>query len=200
MKTAQVLLATLAIGAVSTLAHAQDDTRWIWRAGVHHVQPKSDNHGTVNVDGSAMLSFSGTYLFAPNWGVEVLGALPFEHDIDLNSGGKVAETKHLPPVVSLQYHFNPNGTVRPYLGAGINYTMFFSEDTTGALAGSKLELDPSFGLAAQAGVDFAFGADWFINVDVRWIDIDTDAKLDGSGIGTVEIDPMVYGLSIGRRF
>jgi outer membrane protein len=200
VKVAHVLFLTLALGATSTAVQAQEDDRWIWRAGAHHVAPKSDNHAIVNVDSGAMFTFSGTYLFAPNWGVEVLAGLPFKHDINLNGGGKVGEAKHLPPTISLQYHINPTGTVRPYLGAGLNYTLFFSEKTSGALAGSKLSLDPSFGVAAQVGVDVSLGSDWFINVDARWMDIDTDAKLDGANIGTVELDPWVYGISIGRRF
>lgn len=199
MKSHRVVLAAIAAAAVP-VAHAQDAGDWIWRAGVHSVQPKSDNHTVVNVDSAAMLTFNGTYLLTPNWGVEVLAALPFSHDINLNGGGKVAETKHLPPTLSVQYHFNPGGTVRPYVGAGLNYTLFFSEDTTGALSGAKLELDPSFGVAAQAGLDVDLGSNWFINADVRWFDIDTDAKLNGAKIGAVEIDPYGFGVSLGRRF
>lgn len=199
MKIHAAILAALA-ASVGSVAHAQDAGDWIWRTGVHTVQPKSNNHDVVNVDSAAMLTFSGTYLFTRNWGIEVLGALPFEHDINLNGGGKVAETKQLPPTVSLQYHFNPGGTVRPYLGAGINYTLFFSEDTAGALAGSKLKLDGSFGPAVQAGMDVDIATDWFIAVDARWFDIDTDAELDGTNLGTVEIDPYAFGVSIGRRF
>jgi outer membrane protein len=130
----------------------------------------------------------------------VLAALPFEHDINLNGGGKVADTEHLPPTLSLQYHFNPAGAVRPYVGAGVNYTLFFNETTTGALSGAKLELDPSFGPAAQAGLDVSIGSLWFVNIDARWMDIDTDAKLNGADLGTVELDPYAYGISIGRRF
>lgn len=200
LRSRSALLISLAVAAAVPAAQAQDAGEWIWRAGVHTVQPKSDNHAIVNVDSAAMLTFNGTYMFASNWGVEVLAALPFEHDINLNGGGKVAETKHLPPTVSLQYHFNPNGTIRPYVGAGLNYTVFFSEDTTGALAGTKLELDSSFGPAAQLGLDVALNSDWFINADVRWMDIDTKAKLGGVGIGTVEIDPYSFGVSLGRRF
>lgn len=199
MRIRSALLISLAVAAVPA-AQAQDAGEWIWRAGVHTVQPKSDNHAVVNVDSAAMLTFSGTYMFAPNWGAEVLAALPFSHDINLNGGGKVAETKHLPPTVSLQYHFNPNGTVRPYVGMGLNYTVFFNEDTTGALNGSKLELDSSFGPAAQLGLDVALSSDWFVNADVRWFDIDTKAKLNGAKLGTVEIDPYAFGVSIGRRF
>jgi outer membrane protein len=49
-------------------------------------------------------------------------------------------------------------------------------------------------------VDVQLSGDWFVNVDARWLDIDTDAKLNGANIGTVEIDPYAFGLSIGRRF
>jgi outer membrane protein len=200
VKTSHALLATLAVAAISSTAQAQETSQWIWRSGVHSVQPKSDNHDIVNVDASTMLTFNGTYLFAPNWGVEVLAALPFDHDINLNGGGKVAETKQLPPTLSVQYHFNPSGIVRPYVGAGLNYTLFFSEDTAGALSGSKLELDPSIGPAAQVGLDVSIGSTWFVNIDARWMDIDTDVKLDGESLGTVEVDPYAYGISIGRRF
>lgn len=200
MKLAAAILTVLGAATVLPSAHAQDAGDWIWRMGIHNVRPKSDNHGIVNVAAGSSLTFNGTYLFAPNWGVELLAALPFEHDIELNAGGKVAETKHLPPTLSLQYHFNPNGTWRPYVGAGLNYTLFFDEKTTGALSGTKLELDPSWGMAAQLGLDLRLGGEWFANVDARWIDIDTDAKLNGASLGTVEVDPYTFGLSIGRRF
>lgn len=82
---------------------------------------------------------------------ETLNAL-LDAEADEICRRKAAETEHFPPTVSLQYHFNPNGNLRPYVGAGVNYTLFFSAKTRGALADSKLELDPSFGLAAQAGL------------------------------------------------
>ena len=200
MKINSALLAAAVLLGTVPAAQAQESNDWIWRVGLHSVQPKSDNHGIVNVDSAASLTFNGTYLFAPNWGVEVLAALPFSHDINLNGGGKVADVKHLPPTVSLQYHFNPGGAVRPYVGAGLNYTLFFDESTKGALAGADLELDASFGPAAQVGLDVDFGTHWFVNIDARWFDIDTKAKLNGDSIGTVEIDPYAAGVSIGRRF
>jgi outer membrane protein len=199
MKLAAAIVSVLGIVAVPA-AQAQDAGDWIWRVGVHSVRPKSDNHDVVNVDTGASLTFNGTYMLAPNWGVELLAAMPFAHDINLNGSGKVAETKHLPPTLSLQYHFNPNGGWRPYVGAGLNYTVFFDEKTIGALAGNDLELEPSLGLAAQFGLDVELGSDWFANVDARWFDIDSDAKLNGAKLGTVEIDPYAFGVSMGRRF
>jgi outer membrane protein len=182
-------------------AGAADASDWIVRVGGHYVDPKSDNHEVVSVDSGQSLTFTATYMLSPHLGVELLAAWPFSHDITLNAdGSKVAETKHLPPTLSLQYHFLPDGRIRPYVGAGLNATIFFDEKTTGALEGANLSLDDSFGAAAQLGVDFALSGDWMLNVDARWIDIDTDARLDGVGIGSVAIDPYAFGISIGRRF
>lgn len=198
-KTKQAaLLAVAACGLASAGAIAGD---WLFRAGVHNVEPKSDNHPVVNVDGAASLTVSATYFVSQHWAVEVLGAVPFTHDVNLNANGaKVAEVTHLPPTVTLQYHFAPDAArFRPYVGAGLNYTLFYSEKTQGALAGSKLELDNSFGGAVEAGMDIAINADWAVNLNVRWFDIDTDARLGTTNLGTVNIDPMAYGIMVTRK-
>lgn len=185
----------------SPVSQAYEKGDWIVEAGVGVVDPKSDNGDVVGVDSGTSLIISGEYMFTDNWGFEVLGAWPFSHDITLVAdGSKVAETKHLPPTFSLKYHFATDGDLHPYLGAGLNYTLFFDESTTGALAGADLELDDSFGVAAQAGLDYAFSDSMLLNVEVRWINIETDAKLDGVLVETVEIDPIVFGLSIGWTF
>ncbi|HBS61147.1 MAG TPA: hypothetical protein DEB32_00120, partial [Stenotrophomonas sp.] len=179
---------------------------WTIGAGVHQVAPKSNNGalagGTlkVDVDNDIKPTITGEYFIADNLGIEVLAALPFKHDINIAGLGRVGSTKHLPPVVSLQYHFNSKGKVSPFVGAGLNYTTFFSEETGGALAGSSLKLDDSWGLAAHAGVDFAVSDKGSLRVDVRWIDIDTGVKLDGEKIGTVNIDPLAYGVSYVFKF
>ena len=92
--------------------------------------------------------------------------------------------------------------MQPYVGVGVNYTMFSGEETRGALSGSNLTLDDSIGPAAVIGADWFPGEDkkWFVNANVRWINIESDAELDGGKLGTVEIDPMVYTFNIGRRF
>lgn len=193
-------LAAALILAMAGAAMAEEGNTWTLRIGAHHVAPKSDNHSVVNVDAAQQLTFNLTRQLSERWAVEVLAALPFEHDINLNGGGKVADVKHLPPTFSLQYHFAPHAHVRPYLGAGLNATIFFSEDTSGALAGTDLKLDTSFGPAAQFGIDIDVGNTWFVNLDARWIDIDTKATLDGTALGTVQIDPFTVGLSAGRQF
>ncbi len=201
MKLTGIALAALtaasALGAAPAFAA---DGPLMVRVGVHNVDPKSDNGNLgVDVDSKVGLTFNVDWYLTPNLAIDVLAALPFEHDITAG-GSKIGSTKHLPPTVSLQYHFLPGARINPYVGAGINYTMFFEDKLDNS--SSSFELDNSFGLAAQAGVDFALdpARRWVVGVDLRYIDIDTDAKINGSKAGTVEIDPLVYGVNVGYRF
>ena len=193
-------LAATAILFLAPTVNAAEAGDWTFRAGPYGVLPKSDNGNVVSVDDGFALGFNFTYHFNSNWALEVLAATPFSHDIDLVGGPNVGETKHLPPTFSLQYHFDTQGKIRPYAGLGVNYTIFFDEETTGPLAGSDLDLDNSFGIAAQIGADFDVWDTWFMNIDIRYIDIETDADLDGAFLETVEIDPWVIGLAFGRQF
>lgn len=199
------LALALAFGGLAAPAFAQQAGEWTFSVGAHQVNPKSDNGslvgGTldVEVDSNVRPTVTAEYFIRDNLGIEVLAALPFQHDININGLGNVGSTKHLPPTVSLQYHFG-EGKVKPFIGAGLNYTTFFSTDTTGALAGANLDLDDSWGLAAHAGIDFAVGEKGAIRIDARWIDIDTDVSLNGADIGTVNIDPLVYGAAYVFKF
>lgn len=202
---AVALIATVGAGSAGALEKGD----FIIKAGFHNVDPKSDNgragapvNADIEVDDDVTFTFDFTYMLSPNWGVEVLAALPFEHDVSVG-GATVGSTKHLPPTISALYYFNPQSDVRFYVGAGVNVTLFFEEDTRGALAGADLELDTSIGPAVVAGVDFVINDNWFINADVRWMDIDTDATITAPGLRltpTVEIDPLVYGVNVGYQF
>ena len=198
------LALALAGAATPTLAQSRGD--WTLGVGVHAVDPKSNNGRLVDgalpvrVDTDVKPTLTFEYFVRNNLGIEVIAAWPFEHDVRIAGLGTVGSTKQLPPTVSLQYHFNSAGKVSPFLGMGVNYTAFFSEDTRGALAGSRLKLDDSWGLAAHAGIDFALNERSAIRVDARWIDIDTDGTLDGAGIGTVHVDPIVYGAAYVMKF
>ncbi len=188
----------LAIAAGPAIGAEAGD--WTFRAGPYLVSPKSDNSDVVSVDDGASLGFTISYNYSDNWAIELLAATPFSHDIDLVGGGKVGETKHLPPTLSVQYHWVNQTAFSPYVGIGLNYTTFFDESTEGALAGSNLSLDDSFGFASQLGANFRLNDRWDLNIDIRWINIETDATLDGADLGTVEIDPVVGGINLGYRF
>ncbi len=196
-----LLSLTAAVIVFSSVANAYEKGDWLLRVGVGNVDPKSSNGAIAKVDSGTALVFNGTYFFTPNVGLEVLAATPFSHDVKLATDGtKVGEVKHLPPTFSLQYHFDTASAFKPYVGAGVNYTLFFDEDTEGPLAGTSLKLDDSFGLAAQLGADYDVSDTMFVNFSVRWIDINTDAELDGAALEEVEIDPLVYSLTVGWKF
>ena len=208
LKIAKTALSMALVGGLlGGVAQAYEAGNWLFRIGAYGVFPKSDNMtnvlgtgATLNVDDGYTLGFNFTYMVNPNIGIELLAALPFKHDITLSGAGTIAETDQLPPTLSVQYHFMPENTIRPYVGLGLNYTTFFNTDTKGALAGTNLDLDDSWGVAGQLGVDIDVAPNWFVNADLRYISISTDATLNGVGIGTVDINPWVLGLTVGTRF
>lgn len=201
MKIKTLLIATALLSTVSvTTASAMDQGDWLMRFGGSYIDPKSNNHEVVSVDSATSLTFNFSYMMTDNWAVELLAAYPFKHDITLKDGTKVASTKHLPPTVSLQYHFAPSSKFQPYVGLGVNYTDFFSEKTYGPLEGSDLSLSSSWGFAGQLGADIMLNDMWFLNLDVRYIDIETDIRLDGDNLGKADISPWVYGANVGFRF
>lgn len=207
-----VLSSAIAALLVATSpVQALDQGDWIARVGVSQVKPDTDSDitplvagGKVDADDGTNLSFTVGYMLTSHLAIDVLAALPFQHDLNgagtLAGAGKIAEAKQLPPTVSLQYYFQPKASIRPYVGAGINYTKFFSIKEVGALAGDKLTLDDSWGLAAQAGVDFDINKKWFANLDVRYIKIETTANSTTTGQFDVTLDPWVIGLHVGTTF
>ena len=114
----------------------------------------------------------------------------------------IGSLKHLPPVLTLQYHFTDLPGFRPYLGAGVNYTRFsdvrFNAATTTALQPSIKK--NSFGLALQAGVDVPLGGGWLLNADVKKVRLATDVSSFGNKAGNFAVDPWLLSVSFGRRF
>ncbi|MGE6480229.1 OmpW/AlkL family protein [Psychrobacter namhaensis] len=209
----QSLVLAAATALTMTTAFAVPAGTWSVAAGAHYVDPKSDN-GTVNVDGTDFSvdvdgdvrpTISGEYFIANNVGVELLAAIPFHHDITLtdNAGNEVdAKTQHLPPTLSLQYHFDGYDmpmNIKPFVGVGVNYTTFFKERVYLG-NGNDLELDDSVGVAGHIGVDIPFADTEAFRIDARYMDIKTDASLNGADLGEVDISPWVYGVAFVKQF
>ncbi len=198
MKTTFIALAIAAFAATSASAQSQGDITLGF--GVASVIPKSGNGtlagGTADVGNDAQLSITAEYFVRDNLGIEILAATPFEHDINIAGVGFAGTTKHLPPTLSLNYHFPTNSAFKPYIGAGVNYTAFFQEDSP---LGS-LELEDGFGLSVQVGMDYELKNGGALRANLRWIDIDSDVTLDGAYIGKAEIDPYVLNLAYVVKF
>ncbi len=228
-----VLAAAVMAGAPAAQAFEAGD--FILRAGVAHVAPDDSSDSItvggapllsgadsqVTVDSNTQLGLRGTYMFTSNLGLGLLAATPFKHDIngggDIPSDVKLGETKHLPPTLTLQYFpMHSSSALQPYVGAGVNYTIFFEEKTDDNLNGalgvvsSELELDDSVGLALEVGLDYMLSENFGLNAAIWWADINTDAQIevfDGAGNSLaktdefeVEIDPMVYMVGFTYKF
>lgn len=193
------LILTTAMGALAAPLAAQSQGDWTFGLGLGWVDPTSNN-GTVGgaaltIDEDIRPTFTVEYFFRDNLGVELLAATPFEHTISLG-GAAIATTKHLPPTLSVNYHFPTNTSFKPFVGIGVNYTTFFEEST----ALGNLELEDSWGIALHAGTDYQISDNGSLRFDIRWIDINTEATLNGAPLADVKIDPLVVGIAYVHRF
>ena len=220
------VLTTSALALMSLNALAVEKGDWLLHLRAINVAPNDDSSllrvdgdaiaGTgVKVDDGMSLDISLGYMFTDNWAVELLADLSSKHAVSayglsglgVPDGTDVVEVNTLPPTVFLQYQFNPQGSIRPYAGIGLNYTTFLNDELTGAaktvLGASNLSLDNSVGVAAQFGIDWELKNNWSFNIDVKYAQIDTKATFDtaiGRAAVDVDIDPLVFGVGFGKSF
>jgi outer membrane protein len=145
-----------------------------------------------------------TYFFNDHWAVELFCCFA-KHEVDgagaLN-GVKLGDTWIFPPALTAQYHFNPDGTFKPYVGAGVQYIHFFDESNKLPLA-TNFSLDDGFGFTLQGGLDIAVGEGWYINADVKKTWLGMDARWGGRGTSItadVDLDPLIVSAGFGYRF
>jgi outer membrane protein len=204
MKFKRWLALAAAAAAVVPAVQAQsaDSGSWIVRARALNLDPANkDSTGLgLGIDSKVFPEVDISYFFNPNLAVELVLTYPQKHDVRAG-GTRIGSLKHLPPTLSLQYHF-PLGGWRPYVGAGVNYTRFskvgFDPAVVTALQPS-IEKD-SFGAAVGVGADVPFGGGWLFNIDVKKVQIRTDVFSFGAKAGTLKVDPVLFSLGIGRRF
>ncbi|HSR02866.1 MAG TPA: OmpW family outer membrane protein [Methylophilaceae bacterium] len=171
----------------------------------------------LSVDNNLIPELDISYYFTKNVAAELILALGTKHDVSIvgdNAGivgnQNLGEVDLLPPTLTLQWHFNPDQMIDPYVGAGINYTIALDrhlKGSAGAINGSKIKIDrDSWGWALQAGVDVNLDDGWLVNFDVKYIDVDTNVKLDLANNGDwrkiddLDINPWVIGVGIGKKF
>ena len=228
-KSLLVMAIAAAFAPVLAQAEAGD---WVVRARAVSVSPNEDsdlgkyvneNLGAVintgaelSVDSNVIPEFDISYYVTKNIALELILALGTKHDVSvIKSTGPVVnqnlgEVDLLPPTLTAQWHFNPDQTFDPYVGAGINYTHVLDRNlkfSQGALPVSKIKIDSdSWGLVAQAGFDINLKDGWLINADVKYVQIDTDVKtkIIATGqwvkIDSLDINPWVFGIGIGKKF
>lgn len=154
----------------------------------------------VDVSDSIMPTVGLSYFLTDNLAVEAIAGTT-KHTIRAQGGATdvvVHKTWVLPPVVALQYHFAPTSKVSPYVGAGINYMLFYGDADKN---GFKVKLKDGFGTALQAGVDVAVQGPWSANIDIKKVFFSTDASINGGALKSkVQLDPWVLSAGFGYKF
>ena len=195
MKYIALILALASSASTASFAQAADGN-WMARVRVIDIHPSTHSSPLAGVDVNSQVvpELDFTYFFSKNIGAElILGTA--RHKVTLN-GANLGKVNHLPPTLTLQWHFAPDSKIRPYVGAGVNYTHFYNVD----LAGLDIDRN-SFGGALQAGVDIAVSDNGYINLDVKKVYISTKVKTTaGAYVTDLDINPVILGVGYGWRF
>jgi len=190
------------------IAATADTGEWRIRAGASFIEPQADN-GTlhlsrldladtrIDVADSRNLTFNVSYFVTSNIAVEVLAAYPLSNEFELQTIHVDGRVTPFAPALSFQYH-NPIGrTFQPYVGVGVNYTVFSNAHVDAPV---NVKLFNSIGLAYQVGFDLNLGARWLVNFDLRYINVSSNIDVDNVNVGNVDVNPFVYGVNFGYRF
>ena len=170
----------------------------------------------TRLNNSTTASFDVVYPLTPRWSLEFDVPMPARHDVQVRSAALAAvvpetigSVQMMPLMLLLQYNLMPTGKIQPYLGIGGHYTLFSNSTTSGGMQNayaltSDLKFSNKGGLAMQAGADFALGESWFLNVDIKYLNLKTNISFNTSKKGTGQIDfeinPLIFGLGVGKKF
>jgi outer membrane protein len=188
------LLAAALIALLPATAIAEN---WMMRVRALDVMPDVSTSPSIeglDVSDEWVPEVDFTYFVTPNIGVELILATS-RHEVTLN-GASLGKLNVLPPTLTVQYHFMPSETFKPYVGAGLNYTRFYNVDLAPGLSVDS----NSFGGALQAGVDIKVTENGYINLDVKKIWIGTEVQANGIDLTDLDINPLVWGIGYGFRF
>jgi outer membrane protein len=211
MKTSAKILLTAAVaaGALASLPARADDGPFEIRVRAVYLDfaQKSDAIPSLNVPSDAITinkkwipDIDLEYFFTPNWSSELVLTYPQSQTVTVAGVGDIGTFKHLPPTLTVKYNFLPTSDFRPYVGVGVNLTIISSVNLAVPGVG-PLDLDSSsFGVAGQVGFDYKVADHWFVNADVKWVQLSSDVKFDGTKISTVHLDPWLLGVGVGYRF
>ena len=192
-------LLTLASGAALAQQAKQAAGPWMVRAGAVYIDTVADTSGVataldLNVDNKWIPEVDISYFFNKNIAAELI--LTWPQKMTLNAGNtSIGSFKALPPTLLLQYHFD-GMPVKPYVGAGINYTKFSSVSLP---AGVSMDSD-SWGGALQVGVDIPLKDNLYLNLDLKKVWMGTDVYVGGVNSGSINVNPLLWGVGLGWRF
>ena len=181
---------------------------WLVRLRGIHVSPNESATisvigGDAAIDTATVPELDISYFLTDNIAVELILATTKHSPRAIGTAAgdlPLGSVYLLPPTVTVQYHPMPGEKFSPYVGAGVNYTIFYKEQDPAGVV-TDIDYSNKFGLAAQAGADFWVNKDWFLNVDVKKIWLKTDVAINAGTINAdVKINPWIFGVGFGRKF
>ena len=185
-------LAACGVGAVQA-----QQSPWMVRARAVHLDMANKDQTNLNMDLSVnnktIPEIDISYFITKNVAAELILTVPQEQKVYAGNA-QIGTFKHLPPTLTLQYHFTDLGAYKPYVGAGLNYTAINKETGAATLSGS------SWGPAFQVGVDFPIDKNWSINLDVKKVSIKSNVYVGGVDHGYLKLNPTLVGAGVGYRF
>jgi outer membrane protein len=194
----------LALGLLAALSlnvMAQENP---WMVRVRATNLNWDNGQTsgvatndIKAKNTTIPEFDVSYFFTKNIAAELVLTYPQRVNVDLGAGN-IGYVRALPPTLLAQYHFDSIGPVKPYVGAGVNYTIFSRRESL--LGGAAAIDNASLGYALQAGADYMLNKNWGINLDVKYIQIKTDVKVSGANIGNLNLSPIATSVGVTYKF
>lgn len=203
-----VIAALLALGLVlapGVQAQTADPGPFIVRVRGVYVGFENGQSGGLPLGGTTKVQAVSTwipevdfsYFFTKNIAAELV--LTYPQNININIGGVKAGTiQALPPSLVLQYHFSDLGAFKPYVGAGVNYTIFTKRNNI--LDGVASVNSSSVGLVRQVGFDYMLNKNWGLNLDLKYIQMSTSVSVMGDKVGTVNLNPWTAGAGVTYRF
>jgi outer membrane protein len=206
IKTLVAALAVLTLLApIATQAQSSSENPWMVRVrAVDLLWANGQSGGVVqsaNVKAADKVipEFDISYFFTKNIAAELV--LTYPQSIQIDTGGnKLGTIKALPPSLLLQYHFTNFGAFKPYVGAGVNYTIFSSRNN---LSGGAYSIDnSSFGAVGQVGMDYMFDKNWGLNVDVKYATMSTNVTdtATGANVGKLTLNPWMPAVGVTYKF
>jgi len=144
-----------------------------------------------------------SYFFTKNIAAELVLTYPQQVNITAGSGNtNVGKITALPPSLLAQYHFTDLGAFKPYVGLGVNYTIFGNRQNFPALGNTVTVNQSSIGVVGQIGMDYMFDKNWGMNVDLKYATMSTEVKTvsGGTNLGTLTLNPWMPAVGVTYKF
>ncbi|QWD59352.1 OmpW family protein [Polynucleobacter sp. MWH-UH35A] len=198
------MAAVASLAPIAAQAQAQENP-WMVRVRAVDLLWQNGQTGTVQTSNIKakeqwIPEFDVSYFFTKNIAAELV--LTWPQQVNITAGGaNVGKVTALPPSLLAQYHFTDLGAFKPYVGAGVNYTIFGNRQNFPGAAGLQVE-PSSFGVVGQIGADYMFDKNWGLNVDVKYATIATNVQTvsNGANIGKLTLNPWMPAVGVTYKF